>query len=351
VVTIGTDGELRQGTGALGVDYTGLRIWRDTSVGRIGGYNDDTLQWYADTDGKLYAGAGNARLDANGFAVVPSTDYAALRSFKFASADGASVYSGLYGYVDGSWNEIGILSTNLTGKGSKVLVQADAATGESALVTIEAIDTTNGSAILYVNPSYGVQAYLADSDQSFSVRYSGTTIFSIPVGAAASLAYGLNIGTISGGLNVGTATGAGTGGIKASGAVQFTGGYITGIGKSVSKSVPHNTATAIVDIAIGGVSAICAKYLVTFAGNSTNTNMADTWLVGQAYNATTCERVGSLVGFGMTSVTVTAAADTGNRKVRLTITQVNTSSETQTVRVNVVPVGVVGEATITVTGL
>jgi len=61
--------------------------------------------------------------------------------------------------------------------------------------------------------------------------------------------------------------------------------------------------------------------------------------------------VGSLTGFGMTSVTVTAAADTGNRKVRLTITQVNTSSETQTMRVNVVPMGVVGEATITVTGL
>jgi len=46
--------------------------------------------------------------------------------------------------------------------------------------------------------------------------------------------------------------------------------------------VPHNTATAIVDIIVGGGEAICGKYLVTFSGYSTNTNMADTWLVGQA---------------------------------------------------------------------
>ena len=62
VMTIGTAGEIRQGTGTLGSNYTGLRIWRDTNVGRIGGYNSNTLQWYAGTDGYLYAGGGAAAI-------------------------------------------------------------------------------------------------------------------------------------------------------------------------------------------------------------------------------------------------------------------------------------------------
>ncbi len=72
VMTIGTSGEIRQGTGTLGSNYTGLRIWRDTNVGRIGGYNSNTLQWYADTDGKLYAGAGAIALDSAGLHVANS---------------------------------------------------------------------------------------------------------------------------------------------------------------------------------------------------------------------------------------------------------------------------------------
>lgn len=79
VMTIGTSGEIRQGTGTLGTNYTGLRIWRDTSVGRIGGYNSNTLQWYANTDGKLYAGAGSVWLDAGGVnfnvPIVGTPDY------------------------------------------------------------------------------------------------------------------------------------------------------------------------------------------------------------------------------------------------------------------------------------
>lgn len=66
IMTIGTNGEIRQGTGTLTSDYTGLRIWRDTNVGRIGGYNNDVLQWYADTDGLLYAGSGNVQLGVDG---------------------------------------------------------------------------------------------------------------------------------------------------------------------------------------------------------------------------------------------------------------------------------------------
>lgn len=66
IMTIGASGEIRQGSGTVGSNYTGLRIWRDSGIGRIAGYNNNILQWYAATDGKLYAGGGNVQLHADG---------------------------------------------------------------------------------------------------------------------------------------------------------------------------------------------------------------------------------------------------------------------------------------------
>lgn len=74
VMTIGTSGEIRQGTGTLGSNYTGLRIWRDTNVGRIGGYASNVLQWYGDTAGNLVAGAGYVTLNASGIDVASYHD-------------------------------------------------------------------------------------------------------------------------------------------------------------------------------------------------------------------------------------------------------------------------------------
>lgn len=78
VLTIGTSGEIRQGTGTLGTDYTGLRVWRDSGIGRIGGYASNVLQWYAGTDGKLYAGGGNVAINASGIAIAPNYDSTSL---------------------------------------------------------------------------------------------------------------------------------------------------------------------------------------------------------------------------------------------------------------------------------
>jgi hypothetical protein len=73
VMTIGTGGEIRQGTGTLGSNFTGLRIWRDLNVGLIGGYNNNVAQWYANTDGRLYAGGGNVTLGATGLSLQAET--------------------------------------------------------------------------------------------------------------------------------------------------------------------------------------------------------------------------------------------------------------------------------------
>ena len=70
VMTIGTAGEIRQGSGTLGSNYTGLRIWRDGAVGRIGGYKANVLQWYADTAGEMRAGAGLVAVAADGFSMA-----------------------------------------------------------------------------------------------------------------------------------------------------------------------------------------------------------------------------------------------------------------------------------------
>ena len=74
VMTIGTGGEIRQGTGTLGSNYTGLRIWRDSSIGRIGGYASNVLQWYGDTAGNLVAGTGYVTLNASGIDVASYHD-------------------------------------------------------------------------------------------------------------------------------------------------------------------------------------------------------------------------------------------------------------------------------------
>lgn len=74
VMTIGTSGEIRQGTGTIGSNYTGLRIWRDSSIGRIGGYASNVLQWYGDTAGNLVAGAGYVTLNASGIDVASYHD-------------------------------------------------------------------------------------------------------------------------------------------------------------------------------------------------------------------------------------------------------------------------------------
>lgn len=57
-LTIGTGGGIYQGTGTAGTPTTGLKIWNDSGVGRIGGYNAGALQWYVSTDGYLYGGDG-----------------------------------------------------------------------------------------------------------------------------------------------------------------------------------------------------------------------------------------------------------------------------------------------------
>jgi hypothetical protein len=55
-LTLGSSGGIYQGTGTAASPTTGLKIWNDTGVGRIGAYNAGELQWFNSTTGYLYAG-------------------------------------------------------------------------------------------------------------------------------------------------------------------------------------------------------------------------------------------------------------------------------------------------------
>ena len=71
-LTLGTNGGIYQGTGTFASPTTGLKLWNQSGIGRLAGYNSSVLQWSADTDGRLYAGAGNVKLDSNGISINTS---------------------------------------------------------------------------------------------------------------------------------------------------------------------------------------------------------------------------------------------------------------------------------------
>lgn len=74
-LTIGLNGEIRQGTGILGSSFTGFRLWRDGNIGRMAGYNNNVIQWSTDTDGKLRAGAGAVQIDVDGLTTTENSQH------------------------------------------------------------------------------------------------------------------------------------------------------------------------------------------------------------------------------------------------------------------------------------
>jgi hypothetical protein len=91
-LTLGSSGGIYQGTGTAGTPTTGLKIWNDSGVGRIGGYNAGALQWYASTAGYFYSGSGTMRIGADDLRLTMGTydgDYDDYRTIKWIpSIDG-----------------------------------------------------------------------------------------------------------------------------------------------------------------------------------------------------------------------------------------------------------------------
>lgn len=99
-VTLGTSGGIYQGTGTFASPTTGLKIWNNSGIGRIAGYNAAVEQVGFDTDGKLKAGAGAVILASDGITILPAgASYLGSKALKFTDggADRASIYAGLNG--------------------------------------------------------------------------------------------------------------------------------------------------------------------------------------------------------------------------------------------------------------
>lgn len=130
-ISIGSSGGIYQGTGTFASPTTGLKIWNDSGVGRIGGYNSGTAQWYASTDGKLYAGGGSVTLDANG--IVISANDAGLMVWKSAGDSIGQFVSGRSSTI----NSLHLNAVNTTSFGS-VRISAHAKdNGDSWIALVE----------------------------------------------------------------------------------------------------------------------------------------------------------------------------------------------------------------------
>lgn len=194
VLDIGTTGGIYQGTGSFASPTTGLKIWNESSVGRIAGYNNGTLQWYAGTDGKLYAGGGTVKIDNSGISMVSvnSTTIDGISSYKFTASSGTTS-AGLYSRESGS-----IRSVSLVNNGS----------GATVSHTYELRAECTGDFVVSAFNAWVPNLQVGTSDGS-----------GLPGGQIRTQSNA----TIGGGLNVGSASGATTGQILASGQISSKG--------------------------------------------------------------------------------------------------------------------------------
>ena len=170
VLDIGTDGGIWQGSGTFASPTTGLKIWNDSGVGRIAGYNSSTEQWYADTDGRLYAGGGVVRLDSAGVKVKTTTAYQTINSYQFTDSTFATTVARFSAYYNSVGGELGAsiivgassttanfgISVDSTSSGGSTLeIELDDSVGSNAL-----IEGASGSTpYWYLYPRVGVNTY------------------------------------------------------------------------------------------------------------------------------------------------------------------------------------------------
>lgn len=220
VLSIGASGGIYQGSsGSFASPGTGLKIWTENSAGRIAGYNNGTAQWYAGTDGRLYAGGGNIRLASDGI-VIPSATGATGDPFVDVGASAirfASTISGTaYGLIYGQNNDVATRS----------MTQYVEAAGGAVWVTLTSGSpnaiysrVNNGSGIEWTYTNLGPSSFVVERRSAVSGSLGKITLES-------------GSGAFTGGLNVGSATEAATGEIKASASGTFMGGLNVGVSTS-----------------------------------------------------------------------------------------------------------------------
>lgn len=271
VLNIGTSGEIRQGTGSLTASpatFTGTRMWNDSGVGRIGGYNSGALQWYAGTDGGFYCGGGDVALDSGGITVNASSANDGRRAYKFTGASVGNSH-GMYSSLSGISSSLEILNVGSSAS-NRVLGSFQVRSynnSTSADLTLEASNTS-------VNLLSGRRSTI--TIEAGTATIGGVIRLEAGRNAAAgqyqgSLYLQAESTFVSGGLNVGAATAATTGQL-----------YMQGNStKLVATNAQNGSAAFTLEYESG--TTISRKGYLQFATNPSNPFNADLTFVSQSF--------------------------------------------------------------------
>lgn len=194
-LNIDVGGYIWQGSGTAAAPTTGLKIFNSSGIGKLSTYNSGVEQITLDTDGRLKAGAGKVRLDANGLGLVVTTSGA------------IAVQSTI------SWYDAAFTAT-------QAYLWSDSAAGSQGL---NIVAERNAGGTKYGTLKLTGEGTTADAEIIMNGALSGGAYISLN---AADI-------RLLGGVNVGSATGAGTGEIRAtSSAAASSGITVTNLSSS-----------------------------------------------------------------------------------------------------------------------
>lgn len=175
VLDIDTNGGIYQGSGSFASPTTGLKVWNASGIGRIAGYNTGVAQWYADTDGKLYAGGGNVVLDASGIAVaITSASAGAANSYNFTSSGVRTAY------ISGQ-DAAGIRQINMTllsgaSKDAGIYLDVQAPSAHNAFISLQSIVNSVSSGRILVGRQIGSEPTQVEVTRNLHVNQDSTTL-------------------------------------------------------------------------------------------------------------------------------------------------------------------------------
>lgn len=190
-LTLAATGGIYQGTGTFASPTTGLKIFNSGGIGKIAGYNTGTVQWYADTDGRLYAGAGAVWLDSTGVGFTLGTSYAAGAALKW----GANVV--IYGMVSAGVNRLYLTSAQPgTGTIAETNVRAEGGSSGGGGGQINLVATGNGASGYLT--LYSTGAHVLRGSLGFYGSSSGTaTVQAAAVAGTPTLTLPTATGTLA----------------------------------------------------------------------------------------------------------------------------------------------------------
>jgi hypothetical protein len=131
-MTIGPLGEIIQGTGTPGAvgswvgtwgTYTGLRVGRDGSVGRLGGYAAGVLQAGFNSSGKITAGGGTVSLDSDGVSILAGASWLRYTTYAFTNASG--IFGVLGSFSSGQINVLQLAADTTGSRSPQIYVDAN----------------------------------------------------------------------------------------------------------------------------------------------------------------------------------------------------------------------------------